>query len=197
MVGFSGRGKEERRPLESLEEMFESLLASRLRPEIQGKPEAHDSDIAIEKERETLTGLPIRAFGDVFYVGDGVTAVVGDAEIPDGSIVNKTLVVKGKLRVGAKCQIVKNLKALGGISIAEGCLVKANVASGDAIELGENTIVEGEVHAEIVRLAEGAEIHGRVDATRVQSVHRSTETPRQTLVDLLREAAQLLGEEDG
>jgi len=197
MVGFSGRGKEERRPLESVEEMFESLLASRLRPEIQGKPSVHDSDIAIGKERGMLTGLPIRVFGDVFYVGDGVTAVVGDAEIPDGSIVDATLVVKGKLRVGAKCQIVKNLKALGGISIAEGCLVKANVASGDAVELGENTIVEGEVHAEVVRLSEGAEIHGRIDARRVQSVHRSTETPSPTLDALLRKAAELLGEEDG
>lgn len=197
MVGFSGRGKKERRPLESVEKVFESLLASRLRPEIQGKPEAHDVDIAIVKERGMLTGLPIRVFGDVFHVGDGVTAVVGDAEIPDGSILDETLVVKGKLRVGAKCQIVKNLKALGGISIAEGCLLKANVASGDVVELGENTMVEGEVHAEVVRLAEGAEIHGRIDARRVQSVHRSTETPHQTLVDLLREATRLLGEDNG
>jgi len=174
--------------------LFESLLASRLRLEIQGKLEAHDGDIALEKEHGRLIGLSIRVLGDIFHVGDGVTAVVGDAEIPNGSIVDRTLVVKGKLRVGANCQIVKNLKALGSISIAEQCLLQANVASGETVELGENTIVEGEVHAEIVRLSKGAEIHGRVDARRVQSVQRSAETPHQTLEALLRQAAELLGE---
>lgn len=64
MVGFSRQGKEERRLLESVDEVFESLLASRLRPEIQAKPSAHDSDIVIGKERGMLTGLPIRVFGD-------------------------------------------------------------------------------------------------------------------------------------
>ena len=172
MFGFFTRrkkGKSEKSPrgpqqVRTLEEDFEALLASRLRPEILGKPT--DSAVSVtDKERMMLTASTIRTSGDIFYVGDGVVAVVGDAEIPDGSTLDKSLVVKGKVKVGADCLILKNLKALGRIIIADRCTIRANVASGDSIELGEGTVVEGDVHAKsTVRLSEGAGIRGLVDA---------------------------------
>ena len=98
-------------------------------------------------------------------------AVVGDLEIPGGSTIDKSSVVQGKAEVGADCRIRRNLKALGGISMAEGCLVRPNIASGGCIDLGRKTRIEGDVHAKIMRLSEGAEIHGRAEARQIQSVH--------------------------
>ena len=197
MVDISGR--KERQSADRVEEIFERLLASKMRPKIGAGPE--DITQGIDKEREMLAGLPIKAFGDVFYVGDGVIAVVGDVKIPDGSTVDRSLVVKGKAEVGKNCQILRNLKALRGISIADGCMVKANIVSGDAVELGEKTKVFGDVHAEVVKLSEGAEVHGLVDARRIQSVHRSIENDRstqsQTLESLIGKAVELLGEDNG
>ena len=171
VVGISGRKK--RQSADRVEEIFEKLLASKMRPKIGAGP--GDIVQAIDKERDVLTGLPIKASGDVFYAGNDVIAVVGDLEILGGSTIDKSLVVKGKVTVGGHCRIVANLKALRGISIAEECLVKANIASGGVVALGAKTIVDGDVHAETVRLSEGAEVHGLVDAKRIQSVHSSIE----------------------
>lgn len=172
MFGFftrrkEGKGRKSPRGPEqvgTLEEAFEGLLASKMRLEILERS-THNSASVIDKEGMMLAAAGIKTSGDVFYVGDGVVAVVGDAEIPDGSTLDKSLVVKGKVKVGANCLILRNLKALGRIVIADRCTVRANVASGDSIELGEDTVVEGDVHAKsTVRLSEGAGIRGLVDA---------------------------------
>lgn len=181
----------------SVEDVFETMLASKLRPEIKEKIEkrAEEREMmtsllhqlperpspqkleiveeeglkeeieAVEARPRALTGFPMKVFGEIFHAGDGVTAVVGDVEIPDRSIVDKPLVIKGKVKIGSDCRILRNLKALGEISIGDRCSVKANVSSGDSIALGRNTVIEGEVHAESsLKLSEGTEIHGLVEA---------------------------------
>ena len=61
--------------------------------------------------------------------------------------------------------MVKKLKASGGIIVAHRCVVKTDLESGDIIGLGENTGVEGNVHAESsIKLSEGVGIYGLVDA---------------------------------
>lgn len=108
MVGISGRKKRE--SADGIEEIFEKLLASKMRPKIgvgQG-----DIVHAIGKERDVLTGLPIKASGDVFYAANDVIAVVGDLEILAGSTIEKSLVVKGNVTVREHCRIVGNMKAL-------------------------------------------------------------------------------------
>ena len=172
MFGFFTRRKEGKRKksprgpeqVGTLEEAFEGLLAPKMRLEILERS-THDSAPEIDKEGMMLAAAGIKTSGDVFYVGDGVVTVVGDAEIPDGSTLDKSLVVKGKVKVGANCLILGNLKALGSIIIVDRCTIKANVASGDSIELGEDAVVEGDVHAKsTVSLSEGAGIRGLVDA---------------------------------
>ena len=119
----------------------------------------------IEKKRKALTGFLMKIFGEVFYAGDGVTAVIGDTEIPNGAVVDRSLVVKGKVKIGSKCQVLKKLKALEGIFIAGGCLVKADLECGGIIELGKDTTIEGNVHAESsLKLSPGVRILGFVDA---------------------------------
>ena len=115
-----------------------------------------------ERERK---GFPMKTLGEVFYAGDGITAVVGDVEIPDGAVVDRPLVVKGKIKTGSNCQILKKLKALGGISIADGCLVRADLECSGIIELGKGTVIEGNVHAESsLKLSQDVRINGSVDA---------------------------------
>lgn len=196
MVGIPRSKKRE--SADGIEEIFEKLLASKMRPKIG----AGQGDIfqAIDKERDVLTGLPIKASGDVFYAANDVIAVVGDLEILAGSTIDKSLVVKGKVTVGERCRIVGNMKALRGISIAGGCLVKSNLASDGVVVLGAKTIVDGDVHAEILRLSEGAEVHGRVDAKRIQSVHSSPKNsqsnPLIDLEDVVEKAVEFLGEDN-
>ena len=115
----------------------------------------------VEKERR---GFPMKIIGEVFYPGDGITAVVGDVEVPAGAVLDRPLVVKGRIKIGSKCQVLKELKALEGISIAEGCLVKGDLECGGIIELAEDIAVEGNVPAESsMKLSQGVEIYGLVD----------------------------------
>ena len=103
-----------------MDKVFEKMLESRLRSEIKEKTErvaearemltAFFSQLSektryrrprtTEKERKAL---PMKMFGEVFYSGDGIIAVVGDVEIRSGSIVDRPLVVKGKIKIGANC----------------------------------------------------------------------------------------------
>ena len=53
----------------------------------------------------------MKIIGEVFAPGDGITAVVGDVGIPDGAVVDKPLVVKGKIKIGANCQILEKFLA--------------------------------------------------------------------------------------
>jgi len=177
----------------SVEEVFEQLLASKIRPDMRektrrgteeheklttflselsetpthGKPKVAQEKQSTEESETSMTpaGFQMKVSGEIFHPGDGVTAVIGDVEIPDGSIVDKPLVVKGKITIGANCQILQDLKALGGILMAGGCSVKARISSGSTIEVGKNTIIEGDVHTESsIKLFEGAKIFGLVDA---------------------------------
>lgn len=140
-------------------EMLSTFLSQLSKRAVYRRPEI------IEKEPKALTRFPMKIFGEVFFPGDGVTAVIGDVEIPKGAVVDRSLVVKGKLRIGAKCRILKKMRALGGISIAGRCLVKASLESGGIIELGKDTTVEGDVHSQsFIKLSQGARIYGFVDA---------------------------------
>jgi len=142
----------------------EREMLTRFLSELKERPSYEKPKIA-EAGPKALTGFPMRVFGEVFHAGDGVTAIVGSVEIPDGSVVDKPLVVKGRLKAGANCKVFANLKALGGVLMANDCSVEASIASGDIIELGENTVIEGDVRAEShIKLSEGAGIYGLVEA---------------------------------
>ena len=158
------RGTEEREDLANfLSELSERSNYGKAQMVKGVHPRGKTGDV--KARPKTLKGFQMKVFGEVFHAGDGVTAVVGDVEIPDGSIVDKPLVVKGKVKIGPDCRILENLKTLGEISMAGGCSVEASVASGDIIELGENIVIEGDVHAESsIKLSQGVEIYGLVDA---------------------------------
>lgn len=83
--------------------------------------------------------------GDVFYVGDNVTAIVGDLEIPSGTTVHDTLVVKGNLSIGSKCKMLSTIKALGNIEIGPNTIIKGNVISNQNVSVSPGVQIYGEV----------------------------------------------------
>lgn len=97
--------------------------------------------------------FPLETSGEIFYVGNGVTAVVGDALIPSGTEVDEALVVKGNLSTGEACRLLKDVKALQDIAIGRNSIVEGNLVSGGKIILGLNCLVKGTIQGEIQEAA--------------------------------------------
>lgn len=89
--------------------------------------------------------FPAKVIGDVFHVGDKITAIVGDLEIPSGTTVYDTLVVKGNLKIGKKCNMHGTIKALGNIIIGAQTIIKGNVISYQNVSVGPKVKIYGEV----------------------------------------------------
>lgn len=191
--GERGKGLEESSVIESLERLFAEKLRSVMKQ--KSKEAAKEREMltsfvselsrrANQRRFEPVTEKPkvsrgfcMKVFGEVFHAADGVTAVVGDVEIPNGAVVDRPLVVEGRIRIGANCQVLEKLKALHGITIAEECLVKADLASGDVIEIGENTVVEGDIHAESsIILHKGAKINGEIECESIVAYEEATDS---------------------
>ncbi len=102
---------------------------------------------ASASDGNVILEFPANVQGEVFVVGDNVTAVVGDLEIPSGVTVNDTLVVKGKLKIGDKCRLSRNVKALGDVAVGIATLINGDIVSGGNVVIGSNSVVGGRVRA--------------------------------------------------
>ncbi len=92
-------------------------------------------------------GFVARVDGASFQVGDNITAIVGDLEIPSRTNLKKTLVVKGNLRIGAHCHISGKMKALKGISIGDNTTIEGNVVSGGNLNISHDCFITGSVES--------------------------------------------------
>ncbi len=130
-------------------------------------------------------GFPMRVVGESFYVGDGVTSIVGDVEIPPGTTVDETLVVKGNFRSCESCRLLNNVKALKNIEIGEGttvegallsggrvtvnsnCVVNGSIESDGDIEIGENVVVKKNLSSKLsIILSKSAQVFGAINAAK-------------------------------
>jgi hypothetical protein len=105
-------------------------------------------DVAVEEPVGKHVGFPMKVVGEAFYVGDGVTSIVGDVEIPPGTTVDETLVVKGNFRSNEFCRLLKNVKALKDVDIGVDNTVEGNVVSGGKVTVGPNCVVEGSIESD-------------------------------------------------
>jgi acetyltransferase-like isoleucine patch superfamily enzyme len=101
----------------------------------------------VDSGKKVTLKFPANVLGEVFMVGDNVTAVVGDLEIPSGATVNDTLVVKGKLKIGDKCRLTRNVKVLGDVTVGFGTVINGNIVSGGNLVIGSNSVVGGCIKA--------------------------------------------------
>lgn len=133
---------------QSIEDMFD----------IESVPSTDDLDLNGEK---TSLEFPAKVDGEIFRVGDNVTAIVGDIEIPSGTTVSETLVVKGNLKTGTNCKLLGNVKALKDVTIGENTTIIGKVTSGRNITVGKNAVIHGSVESKgTVKLDRKATIEG-------------------------------------
>lgn len=113
---------------------------------------------ANHKGGETIIARGVRVEGD--FVSDGDVAVEGE--------VSGTVRAAGHLEVGAAAKIKANVSA--GEAVVAGEVV-GNVVISGKLELLESSKVEGDITAEILYVAAGAKLNGRV----TMNEKRSTE----------------------
>ncbi len=112
-------------------------------------------------EIEERMEFPGRVAAELFRVGDNVAGVAGDVEIPPGTIVHKTLKVKGHLRIGTDCRILGKVRALRDITIGANTTIDGDVISGGKVVIGPYSVVRGSVEsAEHVEIGENAVVEG-------------------------------------
>lgn len=93
-------------------------------------------------------GFPMKVVGESFYVGDGVTSIVGDVEIPPGTTVDETLVVKGSFRSRECCRLLNNVKAFKDIEIGDDTTVEGTLVSGGKVTVNSNCVLKGSIESE-------------------------------------------------
>ena len=85
----------------------------------------------------------------------------GDLEIPSGTCMNKTLFVKGALKIGDNCRIHGNLKALKSIIIGADTIIDGDLISGRDLFIGERSLISGSVEtAGTFEIEENAIVEG-------------------------------------
>lgn len=82
---------------------------------------------------------------EIFHVGNNVTAIIGDLEIPSETTVEDTLVVKGNFIIGQKCKILGSIKALGTIKIGDYTEISGDVISNSTILVGSKVRIFGKI----------------------------------------------------
>ena len=105
-------------------------------------------DVTVEEKVSKHVSFPMKVVGEAFYVGDGVTSIVGDVEIPPGTTVDETLVVKGNFRSRECCRLLKGVKALKDIEIGMDTTVEGTLVSGGKVTVGSNCVVKGSIESE-------------------------------------------------
>jgi cytoskeletal protein CcmA (bactofilin family) len=112
-------------------------------------------------EIEERIEFPAQVAAEVFRVGDNVTGVAGNVEIPSGTTVSKGLKVKGHLKIGAECRIFGKVKALRDVTIGANTTIDGDVISGGKVVIGSDSVIHGSVESvEHVEIGENAVIEG-------------------------------------
>jgi len=121
-------------------------------------------------------GFPMKIVGESFYVGDGVTAIVGEVEIPPGTTVDETLVVKGNFKARECCRLLNSVKALKDIEIGADTTVEGNMVSGGKVTVNSNCIVKGSIESEgDIEIGENVIVEENLSSQSSVVLHTSTQ----------------------
>jgi len=143
-------------PVEDKRDLPRSTPAVRRANELEGTtPDLGAQKIVEQLELPTVIGVE----EDLGFQAKAV----GDLEIPSGTTIHETLMVKGRLKIGAHCQIFAEVEALKDIAIGAKTEIEGNVVSGGNILIGPDSFVHGSVKsAGQIEIGENAIIKGRL-----------------------------------
>jgi cytoskeletal protein CcmA (bactofilin family) len=131
------------------DDQTEGITLGVANPQPDGTLELLETEIVPpEKDSSELINFPLETQGEVYYVGEGITSIVGDARIPSGTTVDSTLVVKGTLSVEEHCRLTKNIKALKDVAIGPNTNVEGNLVAGGKVVVGSHSIVHGSIDSD-------------------------------------------------
>jgi hypothetical protein len=142
----------------------------------------------------TLLGFPAEIGGETFSVGGNVTAVVGDIAIASGSIIDKSLVVKGSIKIGDNCLANGKLKALRDVVVGTETVIDGDIIAGGSVFIGALSTVKGRIEAAgFVRINEGATVEKglRCFSDDLEFDKRNLEKLREEVSELKAECAEL------
>ena len=105
-------------------------------------------EVTVGKWVNKHVGFPMKVVGESFYVGDGVTSIVGDVEIPPGTTVDETLVVKGNFKSRECCRLLNNVKAFKDIEIGDDTTVEGTLVSGGKVTVNSNCVLKGSIESD-------------------------------------------------
>jgi len=132
-------------------------------PSVELKKVKSEPDFSKSPPAEESSKRRGKVAGGVFFVGDDVTAAVGDAAIPSGTTIVQNILVRGRLKVGADCRIYGNIEALKDIVIDANTKIDGNVTSGGKLVIGADSVIRGSVESGgVVEIAESAAVEGRL-----------------------------------
>jgi len=95
------------------------------------------------KAGRTLVAADFPDAGIEYQPGSSRWLCDGDLAIPDDSVIDGSLVVRGRLRIGARSRIHGSLKAHGEIVIATDCRIDGAVFADGAISIAERCQLNG------------------------------------------------------
>lgn len=98
---------------------------------------------------ETTIAMGVRVEGD--FVSEGDVVIEGD--------VIGTVKTKGALRVGNDAHITANVQAQSAVILG---FLKGNLVVTGRLELGEHSVIEGDVTTQVLSVAPGARVNGKL-----------------------------------
>lgn len=142
----------------------------------------------------TLLGFPAEIGGEIFSVGDNVTAVVGDIAIASGSIISKSLVVKGSIKIGDNCVANGKIKALRDVVVGTETVIDGDIIAGGSVFIGALSTVKGRIEAaDFIRINKGTTVEKRLHcfSDYLEFDKRNLEKLREEVSELKAECAEL------
>ncbi len=134
-------------------------------PDVEGEKIVEQPELPRVMSVEEDLGFRARAVGEILHKRDDVIVGAGDLEIPSGTTIHETLMVKGHLRIGAHCQIFAEVEALKDVEIGAKTEIDGDVISGGNILIGPDSFIHGSVRsAGRIEIGENAIIKGKLNS---------------------------------
>jgi len=114
---------------------------------LTNEPAKVEDEERMRKTSEEEIAFPAKVVGSIFHIGDDVTAVVGDIEIPSKTTVSEILVVKGRMKIGENCRMLRNVKAMKDVHVGANTRVDGNIVSGGRVTVQKGVMIKGKIDA--------------------------------------------------